>query len=257
MNVPLPPPEQEPDINSPLVWRTFVNDHTIRSYNHWPSRSWSGAGVQFIETNLQGIQIPRADLSYGVFDSAHLQGADLRMVNFRGAWFRQTDMSRAQMAGGGFGATAHLHDIKLGKDLDIARPQHRNGIYSIVYSPTNHENASGGVGGRIRLLEPWTLQFGYGMQEQGSVIVSYRSISPPFIPLRSRRKEIDLVSGGEGVEETRSSLAARTAIVRIWDAVSGTCSQLLEDQANLVRNIIYLSQGNQLASACYDKTVRL
>ncbi|KAF9997365.1 hypothetical protein BGZ80_007023, partial [Entomortierella chlamydospora] len=41
------------------------------------------AGVQFINTDLRKIQIPGADLSFGVFDSAQLEGADLRKVNLR------------------------------------------------------------------------------------------------------------------------------------------------------------------------------
>ncbi|KAF9347828.1 hypothetical protein BGX26_000715 [Mortierella sp. AD094] len=40
------------------------------------------AGVQFIGSDLKGIKIPRADLSYGVFDSACLQGADLQGLIF-------------------------------------------------------------------------------------------------------------------------------------------------------------------------------
>ncbi len=37
------------------------------------------AGVQFNNKDLKAIRVPGANLSYGVFDSAQLQGADLRI----------------------------------------------------------------------------------------------------------------------------------------------------------------------------------
>jgi uncharacterized protein YjbI with pentapeptide repeats len=70
------------------------------------------AGVQFIKSDLRGIRIPGADVSYGVFDSVQLQDADLRCVDLRGVWLRQTDLSRAQMKGAQFGELPFLeHDI--------------------------------------------------------------------------------------------------------------------------------------------------
>jgi uncharacterized protein YjbI with pentapeptide repeats len=56
------------------------------------------AGVQFIGTDLRGIRIPGADLSYGLFDSVQLQDSDLRKVDIRGAWPRGTDLSRANIS---------------------------------------------------------------------------------------------------------------------------------------------------------------
>ncbi|KAF9350015.1 hypothetical protein BGX34_001454, partial [Mortierella sp. NVP85] len=66
------------------------------------------AGVKFNGSDLRCIQIPGADLSYGAFDSAHLEDADLRKANLRGIWMRQTDLSRAQMAGVQFGELPFL-----------------------------------------------------------------------------------------------------------------------------------------------------
>jgi hypothetical protein len=89
---------QEPDPNSPLVWRNFVNDHSVLQFleeraqneplfqeellgyieHSKRDKKWRIAAsnastilvrsrVQFINTDLQGIRIPGADLSYGVF----------------------------------------------------------------------------------------------------------------------------------------------------------------------------------------------
>src|SRR5262249_10527722 len=56
------------------------------------------AKVYFNNKILSGIRIPKADLSYGVFDQARLDGADLTGVNLRGIWLRRGDLSRAKLA---------------------------------------------------------------------------------------------------------------------------------------------------------------
>ncbi|KAF9992761.1 hypothetical protein BGZ79_002687, partial [Entomortierella chlamydospora] len=57
------------------------------------------AGVQFHGADLRNIKIPRADLSFGVFDSAQLEGADLRKTNLRNVWMRHANLRGAQMTG--------------------------------------------------------------------------------------------------------------------------------------------------------------
>jgi WD40 repeat protein len=47
------------------------------------------------------------------------------------------------------------------------------------------------------------------------------------------------------------------ATVRIWDAGTGECCQILVGHTNWVRDVAYSPQGNQLASAGYDKAIRL
>ncbi|KAG0229164.1 hypothetical protein BGX31_006292, partial [Mortierella sp. GBA43] len=128
------PSELEPDIESPLVWRILVNDQSLLqfleervqqepafkrelfSYIEHSKRhkKWRRAaanaitilvrsGERFVESDFHGIQIPGADLSYGVFDSVQLQDADLRVVNLQGVWMRKTDLSQARMKGAKFG----------------------------------------------------------------------------------------------------------------------------------------------------------
>lgn len=55
------------------------------------------AGVRFSHKDLRGINIPGADISEGVFDSAQLQGADLRRANIAGACFRQANLSLTKL----------------------------------------------------------------------------------------------------------------------------------------------------------------
>ncbi|KAF9327022.1 hypothetical protein BGZ91_001665 [Linnemannia elongata] len=66
------------------------------------------AGVQMNGTDLRGVKIPGADLSGGLFDSAHFQGADLRGVKFARSWLRQADFNTAQMEGVRFGELPYL-----------------------------------------------------------------------------------------------------------------------------------------------------
>jgi hypothetical protein len=123
-----------PDVDSPLVWRSFVNESSLLQFleervqqepifkrqlldyiehskvdKKWRTAAANAitilvrANVEFRFCDLQGIRIPGADLSGGVFESVQLQGADLRKVNFRNAWLRNTDLSGAQMSGVQFG----------------------------------------------------------------------------------------------------------------------------------------------------------
>lgn len=63
------------------------------------------AGVSLSGKNFQGIRVPGADLSYGVFDSTLFQGADLSRVNLRGAWLREANFADANLDQACFGET--------------------------------------------------------------------------------------------------------------------------------------------------------
>ena len=158
--------DQELDFNSPLVRSSIVNDHALlqlleervkqdpgfkgqlltyielsKKDKKWRKAAANAitllirTGEQFIGADLKSIRIPGADLSYGVFDSAQLQNADLRKVNFRGVWLRQTDLGGAQLTGAQFGELPYLI-----KD-DVA--------YSCVYSPDGESFAVGFSSGNI------------------------------------------------------------------------------------------------------------
>ncbi len=79
------------------------------------------AGVKFNGMDLQGIRIAGADLSYGIFDLVHLQGADLTGVKLQGAWLRGVNFTEAEMAGVEFGERICL--------------QMRNPVSTCCYSP--------------------------------------------------------------------------------------------------------------------------
>ncbi|KAF9362227.1 hypothetical protein BGX34_006568 [Mortierella sp. NVP85] len=167
--------EQEPDPNSPLVWRSFVNDHSLlyfleervrqeQVFKHqllayiehskkdkrWRTAAANAitilirAGIQFIGTDLRGIGIPGADLSYGVFHAVQLQEADMRKVNLRGSWLRQTDLSGADMTGVQFGELPYFKiatfaiSCAFSPDGKFIAVGHCSGDIN-VYSTTNWE----------------------------------------------------------------------------------------------------------------------
>ncbi|KAF9170686.1 hypothetical protein BGX20_008645 [Mortierella sp. AD010] len=68
------------------------------------------AGVQFNGADLRNIKIQGADLSFGMFDSAQLEGADLWKVNLRNVWMRQANLRGAQMTGVQFGELPFLKE---------------------------------------------------------------------------------------------------------------------------------------------------
>ncbi|KAF9944036.1 hypothetical protein BGZ70_005134, partial [Mortierella alpina] len=151
---------RQPVIDSPLGWRSFVDEPSILQFlaervQQEPSfkqqllamielsKTDKGgriaaanaitilvrAGIQFIGADLRGIRIPGADLRYGMFEGAQLQGADVRKANLHNIWLRQADLSDSQMAGVRFGEWPYL--------------QEDSTIWFLAYSPDGKSLAAG------------------------------------------------------------------------------------------------------------------
>jgi len=244
--------EQEPDIDSPLVWRSFVNDYSLLQFleervpkepmlkqqlltyieyskkdKKWRIAAANAitvlvrAGVQFIGADLRGIQIPGADLSHGVFDSADLQEADLRKVHLRGTWLRQTNLGRALMTSVQFGELPFLEE-------DSA-------VYSCTYSPDGKSFATGLQDGNITVYAT------------------------------SRWERIRSLSGHSGTVRRATfspngnllASASMDMTVRLWDVETGSLQRIFIGHTWYVYWVAYSPQGDQIASASADGTVRL
>jgi len=243
---------QEPDLNSPLATISFVKEPSVlqflaeriqqepefkqllHDYIQYSKTDamWStaaanaitilvGAGVQFNCADLQGIRIPGADLSYGVFDSAQLEGADLKNVNFRCAWLSQASLNKAQMTGVQFGELPFL--------------QHKHWIESSSFSPDGYSFAVGLARGDMIVYSTSNWEVLWESTDHDETVHSL-AYSPSG----------DLIASGSSDN-----------IVRIWDAKTGGCRHTLTGHKKAVYCIAFSPQGDQVASASDDKTLRL
>ncbi|KAK3809355.1 MAG: WD40-repeat-containing domain protein [Benniella sp.] len=299
--------EQGPDPNSPLVWRSFINDHPLlklleervqqepiiksqllayiehsKKDKKWRQAAANAitilvrAGEQFIGTDLKGIQIPGADLSYGVFDSVQLQNADLRKVNLRGVWLRQTDLSGAQMTGVQFGELPYLSensktrscayspdgnsmavglwdgDINVYSTSNWERTLTLNGhidlVTRVVYSPTGEKFASASADKTIRL---WDMDSGsqlYVLKDHASDVCGL-AYSPRG----------DLIASGSFDKTVRlwDVTTGDCRKLRLWEVETAECIRILSGHNDAVWDVTYSPHGDQVASASSDNTVRL
>ncbi len=179
------------------------------------------AGVQFYGSDLKGIQIPGADLSFGVFDSAQLQGSDLRKTTLRASWLREANLSGAQMAGVQFGEWPYL--------------QEESAVLSCAYSPDGKSCAVGLRSGRISvyMTSNWTKMH----------------------TLEGHTKWVNSVVYSPSGSQIASGSDDTT--VRLWDAHSGALRHTLEGHALAINSVVYSPSGSQIASSSLDDTVLL
>ncbi|KAG0213925.1 hypothetical protein BGX31_001181 [Mortierella sp. GBA43] len=243
--------DREPDPHSPLVWRSFVNDHSLLQFleervqqeplfkrqllayieHSKKDKKWRKAaanaitvlarsGVQFYGTDLRGIQIPGADLSYGMFDSAQLQGADMRKVSLRGIWMRHTDLSEAQMEGVQFGELPYLSEEKE--------------VRSCTYSPDGKSFAVG--------------------LETGEITVYAVSNWEQVMTLVGHTNEVRCVMYSPTGGQIASGSCDGTA--RLWDVGTGACQQVIEESSD-VSCVAYSPREDQIALGNYDSELKL
>ncbi|KAK3807646.1 MAG: WD40-repeat-containing domain protein [Benniella sp.] len=285
--------EEGPDYNSPLSWRYFMNEPSILEFlceritqesvfkdqlleyikqsktdKKWRTAAANAitvlvrAGVQFNCEDLQGIQIPGADLSYGSFDSAQLQDADLRRVNFRGTVLHCADLSRAQMSGVQFG------------ELPFLKEDYRR-VFSCAYSSDGKSFAVGLSNGDIRLYSTSTWEQARTLSGRRGVIASI-AYSPKGDRLISgsyntaQLWDVDagtliyaLSGHGGNVKGVAFSpcggsfASADGCTVKVWDAGTGECQLILIGHEDNVTSVAYSPNGHVIASGSMDTTLRL
>ncbi|KAF9968451.1 hypothetical protein BGZ70_003847, partial [Mortierella alpina] len=280
--------------NSPLGWRSFVDEPSILQFlaeraQQEPSFKQQllamiehsktnkdgriaaanaitllvRAGMQFIGADLRGIRIPGANLSFGMFERAQLQGADMRKADFQNIWLRRADLSDSQMAGVRLGEWPYLQeDGKVwclayspdGKSLAAGMADssvivydavtwnklhtlqgHMYAVYAVAYSPDGHQIASGSRDGTVRTWDSQT----------GADILNIDDHTGTILAVVFSPSGHQIASGG--CDNT----------VRLWDSQTGSTELTLTGHTDWVHSVVYSPNGLQIATASRDKTVRL
>ncbi|KAG0373455.1 hypothetical protein BGX24_011677, partial [Mortierella sp. AD032] len=154
------------------------------------------------------------------FDSAQLQGADLRNVILTRSWLRQVDLSGAWLEGVRFGELPYL-------DLD-------NFIQACAYSPNGRMLAVGFYQGNFSIYDTST----WVVIRRFTTDTKVRDIA--FSP----NNEQIVCAGGNGT-------------ARIWDCISGEEVIAMGGHTRTVLSVVFSPCGKQIASAGKDGTVRL
>ncbi|KAK3810199.1 MAG: hypothetical protein J3Q66DRAFT_443735 [Benniella sp.] len=282
---------QEPDYSSPLVWRSFVNDHSLLQFleervqqepvfkekllgyieyskkdKKWRTAAANAitilvrAGVKFNGADLQGIQIPGADLSYGAFDSAQLQGADLRKVNLRGIWMRQTDLSRAQMTGVQFGELPYLEEASEVKSCAYS-PDGKSFAVGLENGDVNVYNTSNWE--RTRTLSHGVKIWRIAFSPQGDQLATCGGNEKVKL-WDAASGECRLILGGNlgdvlcvVYSPQGDRIASTSGIVQIWDVNTGECLKTLLRYTDGIVCVAYSPQGDQVATGDVAHVVRL
>ncbi|KAG0045796.1 hypothetical protein BGZ83_008991 [Gryganskiella cystojenkinii] len=178
------------------------------------------AGVRFSGQDLRGIQVLGADLSFGIFDHADLQGANLRKTCLQGAWLRHANLTKAHMDGVWFGEWPALGDEIEG---------------TFGYSPDGCAFLACTEQGSIHLYN--TLTWSISAILEGHVMpVRYLRFSP---------------------DGTMVATGGDDNAVRLWDLKTGECQHALEGHEMKITGLAFSPCGKQLASCSKDGTVRL
>ncbi|KAK3813343.1 MAG: hypothetical protein J3Q66DRAFT_371880 [Benniella sp.] len=244
--------DQGPDIDSPLVWRSFISELSTLQFmeervlqeslfrqqlldyieqskkdEKWCTAAANAitilvrAGYQFNSADLQGIRVPNADLSYGMFESTQLQGSDLRNVDLRGTWLRKANLDNAEMTGVKFGELPFL--------------KQDGGVVLCMYSPDGDTFAVGLGNGKISVYSTSTWESPWTLEGHSDAVLSI-TYSPD---------SNQIASGGED------------GTARLWNSRTGDCDHILRGHYDWVRRVAYSPKGNQVASASDDMTIKL
>ncbi|KAF9207114.1 hypothetical protein BGZ49_001162 [Haplosporangium sp. Z 27] len=222
------------------------------------------AGVQFNGVDLRDIKVPGADLSYGMFDSAQLKGADLRKTNLRSTWLRKADFSGALMTGVSFGELPFL--------------QQESVSTCSAYSPDGKKYAVGLSNGNVNLYDTsdWRRINELQCESEGVRCLAFSATSDR-IATGNEDKTVQLwdVESGSRIHTLQghpdridvvvfspngnqiASAGESDETLWVWDIETGVSVHVLKGHIIGIATIAYSPDGTQLASAGWDEVLRL
>ncbi|KAF8958122.1 hypothetical protein BGZ46_002036 [Entomortierella lignicola] len=183
------------------------------------------AGVSFSNQDLRKIQVPSADMSFGFFDSAQLQGADLRRTNFQSVWLRQANLTQTRMEGVRFGEWPTLSDAKMSS--------------AFAYTPDGKMFVAGAEQGEIILYNASTW----------AILATLEGHDRAVTHLVVSQDGLFLASGANGFYE---DIAAK-----IWNLQKGTCLQVLEGHTRDFTGLIFLPSNQRIVTGSCCRSIHL
>ncbi|GJJ68678.1 hypothetical protein EMPS_01024 [Entomortierella parvispora] len=229
------------------------------------------AGIRFHGVDLRGIRVPGADLSYGQFDSAQLQGADMSNTLLSNIWLREANLSHAQMQGADFGewpflatggyvsccayspavkeapitrfavgladGTLTVYDA-LTWDTVFSVTESLASFNGVAYSPCGERIASFSRGSKGTPIRLWDAQSG----------------SPIPIPIvyDGLVSSIAFSPDGQWIVTASDDMT-----IRLWNARTGSPGLVFRGHSDIVSCVAFSLDGKQIVSCSHDKTVRL
>ncbi|KAF9433014.1 phosphomevalonate kinase [Entomortierella beljakovae] len=182
-------------------------------------------GFQFNGYDLRGVRIPRADLSYGVFDSARFDGADLRRTILRNVWFRGSCFNGAKMSNVFFGERPYIEEV----ETEGTTPN----IESCYYSPDGKLFALVLTNSKIKVYDitSWKL------------IHEFKGIKDEVTALAFSPTGSHVAIGGVDT------------VVRIYEILTGNLDHTLDKHKDKVTSLSYSPDGKYLASGSCDDSI--
>ncbi|KAG0040580.1 hypothetical protein BGZ83_002480, partial [Gryganskiella cystojenkinii] len=186
------------------------------------------AGICFTHQDLRGIQVPGADISFGVFDSAQLQGADLRHTNLQSIWFRQADLSRARMEGSRFGEWPTLSDMK--------------NTHAFAYTLDGKVLVAGTEEGMIVVYNASTWV----------IVAIIQGHDEPVTSVVISQDGRLLASGADNDDIVDGVIAAK-----LWDLKTGDFLHALDGHTSRFTGLIFLPSGQRIITGGRDRAIHL
>ncbi|KAF9155926.1 U3 snoRNP protein [Mortierella sp. AD010] len=183
------------------------------------------AGIHFSHQDLRGIQVPGADMSFGVFESAQLQNADLRKTNLQNVWLREANLSNARMDGARFGEWPSLNDVEMS--------------FVFAYTPDGETFVAGTEEGKILLYNPSTWAVVATLEGHDQRVTDI-VVSPDGSLIAS------------GADNSDGEMSAR-----MWDLKKEKCLHVLEGHSKWFTGLIFLPDSRRIVTVSHPKSVYL